>query len=112
MSEPSNERSCTVTTERPRQPSGRKYWKCASCGCSRPSSRGSDVGHPRLGEPRGQLDRLDALGNQLGMPRDRGELEVGRDAGQLPEQVLDVGLVARALPAENVGVDQDHATSA
>ena len=46
------------------------------------------------------------------MPRDRGELEVGCDAGKLPEQVLDVGLVARALPAENVGVDQDHATSA
>ena len=51
-------------------------------------------------------------GTELGTARDRGELEVGRDAGKLAEQVLDVGLVARALPAENVGVDQDHETSA
>jgi hypothetical protein len=54
-----------------------------------------------------QLQRLDPGRHALGMARDRGEVELGRRGRQRPQQVLDVGLVAGALPSEHVGVDQD-----
>ncbi len=67
--------------------------------------------HPLLLQPRGQLDRLDTVGHELGMARHGREAQVGRDARQLAQQVRDVRLVARARAAEHVGVDEDHATS-
>ena len=60
---------------------------------------------------RGQRDRLDPVGDELGLARDRGEPQVGRDAGQLAQQVEHVRLLARAAAAEHVGVDDDHASS-
>ncbi len=56
-----------------------------------------------------ELAGLDALGHELGMPGDGDEAQVGRDARQLAQQVPDVRLVARALAAEDVGVDDDEA---
>ncbi len=100
-----------MTTERPRQPSGSACWKWASSGRSRRRSRGSEPGHPRLLEARRQLDRLDAGRDEVGAARDGGEAQVGREPRQLAQQVRDVGLVAGALAAEHVGVDQDHASS-
>ena len=107
----SKERSCRVTTEGPANPRGRACWKCASCGRSRRSSSGSQHGHPRLLQPRPQRHRLDPVGDELGVAADGAEMEVGGDAGQLPQQVGDVGLVAGALASEHVGVDQDHTSS-
>ena len=66
-------------------------------------------GHPQLLRAGAELDRLDTPGDELGVARDRGEAElVAGERGQPAEQVLDVGLVAGALPAEDVGVDDDE----
>ncbi len=71
--------------------------------------------HPQLLRDGAELDRLDAVGNEVGPARDRGEAEVLaaelREAGEAGSHV---GLVAGALPAEHVGVDDDeqrHATA-
>ena len=59
-----------------------------------------------------ELDRLDAVRDEVGPARDRGEAElVAAQRRQQAEQVLDVGLVARALPAEHVGVDDDEGSA-
>ena len=60
----------------------------------------------------GELDRLDALGDELGPPRHRREAElVARRRRQPAQQVLDVRLVAGALAAEHVRVDDDERAS-
>ncbi len=69
-------------------------------------------GHAQLLGARGQVDRLDALGDEVGTAGDGGEPEVGSGGGKLPEEVRHVRLVAGALAAEDVGVDQDHRASA
>ena len=111
MSRPSNERSCTVTTERPAPAERQGVLEVRELRLQPPRAAAAARRPSAPPEARRELDRLDPVGDELGTARDRGELEVGRDAGKLAEQVRDVGLVARALPAENVGVDQDHATS-
>ena len=47
------------------------------------------------------------------MAGDRREAQVGRGSRQLAEEVLDVGLVAGPLAAEDVGVEEhvDHAAA-
>jgi hypothetical protein len=45
------------------------------------------------------------------MPRYGGEPKVGRNDGQLPQQVEDVGLLAGAVAAEHIGVEYDHTSS-
>jgi hypothetical protein len=64
---------------------------------------------PLLGAGR-QLDRLDAVGDELRVPRHRGEAEVGGGPGEGPEQVQDVRLVAGPLAPEDVGIHEhvDH----
>ena len=65
--------------------------------------------HARDLAPGGQLDRLDPVGDELGPARDRRQPQVGRrGGGELAQQRADVGLVARALAAEDVGVDHDE----
>ena len=59
---------------------------------------------------------LDSLGDELGVPRDGGEPKAGRrrERRQLAQEVEHVRLVARALAAEHVRVDDDerrHASS-
>ncbi len=65
-------------------------------------------GHTQLLDARRQRDRLDTRRHELGAPRDRGKAQAAAGRGQRAEQVLDVRLVARALPAEHVGVDDDE----
>jgi hypothetical protein len=69
--------------------------------------------HAHLLGARGKLDRLDAGWNPVGVPCHRSEAEVWCHRGQLAEEVLDVRLVARPLPSENVGIekDVDHAAA-
>ena len=71
--------------------------------------------HPQLLRARGELHGLDAVRDQLRVPGDGREPQARarRRPGQRPEQVPDVGLVARPLAAEDVGVDDDqrHASS-
>ena len=56
-------------------------------------------------------ERLDPFGHELGMTRHRAEGQVLRDERQLAQEVQHVGLLARALAAEHVRVDDDHASS-
>ena len=67
--------------------------------------------HPQLLRPRRECDGLDPVRHELGVPRHGREREVGRDRRQMPEEVQNVGLVPGAVATEDVGVDQDHATS-
>ena len=70
------------------------------------------VQHAHLLEARGHVHRLDARRHELGPPGQRGKAEpAAGENRQAREQVLDVGLVARALPAEDVRID-DHERSA
>ena len=62
-------------------------------------------------EPRLELDRLDAVGHELRMARDGREPKVGRDRGELAQQIEHVGLLTRPVAAEHVGVEDDHASS-
>ena len=62
-----------MTTVRPVQPSGSACWKCASSGLQAPEQPRQRPRHAQLLRPRGQLDRLDAVGHELGEPRHRGE---------------------------------------
>ena len=65
--------------------------------------------HARDLAARGQLDRLDPGGDEVGAAGDRRQPQVARRGrGELAEQGADVGLVARALAAEHVGVDHDE----
>src|SRR5262249_2915318 len=57
-------------------------------------------------------ERLDALRDEVGSPRDRREVQVGRGRRQLPQEVRDVRLVTCALAAQDVRVDDDHVTEA
>ena len=71
--------------------------------------------HAQLLGPRLERERLDAVGHELRMPRDRGEAKGSRCGVREPSQhVLHVRLVAGALPPEHVRVDDDerrHASS-
>ncbi len=58
-----------------------------------------------------QKDRLDAVGHELGVARHRREAQVGRGERERAQKIRHVGLVAGALAAEHVGVEEDHATS-
>ena len=72
--------------------------------------------HPQLLERRREAYGLDPLGNEVGIARDGGKPEAGggRERRQLAQEVEHVRLVACALAAEDVGVDDDersHASS-
>ena len=67
--------------------------------------------HARLLEARRQVDRLDSVGHELGVARHRGEVEIGRDNRQLAQEVQHVGLLAGAIAAEDIGVEDDHRSS-
>ena len=68
-------------------------------------------GHAEDLVARGQLDRLDAVGDELGVARDRGETNVWSAPRKPAEELADVRLVARAPAAERIGVDEDHAAA-
>src|SRR6185312_5375301 len=76
---------------------------------------GQSPRHPQLLRARREGDRLDALWDELGVPGHRPDPEPGRrgGAGERPEEVAHVALVAGPLAAEDVGVDYDevHASS-
>ena len=76
----SKERSWIVTTERPRQPSGSAYWKCASSGRTRRSRRGSETAIRASWSRAGSSIGSTPSGTSSGPPRHRREREVGRDA--------------------------------
>ncbi len=76
----SNERSCTVRRPGTGRPGGIACTKWASSGRRRRSRRGSPS-HPRLLQARAQLDRPDAVRDEVGPPRDGGDVEVGRAGG-------------------------------
>jgi hypothetical protein len=71
--------------------------------------------HPQLPAPRLERDRLDAVGHQLRVPRDRGEAKSSCRGVREPSQhVRHMRLVAGALAPEHVRVDHDerrHASS-
>ena len=72
--------------------------------------------HPQLLERRPEPHGLDPLGDELGVARDGGDPNSGsrRQRRQLAQEVEHVRLVACALAAEDVGVDDDersHASS-
>ena len=66
--------------------------------------------HPQLLRPRGQLDGLDPLRNELGMTGDGCDPQAGlrRERCECAQEVEDVRLVAGAAAAEHVGVDDDE----
>ena len=57
-----------------------------------------------------QRDGLDALGHELGVPRDRRDPQprLGRERRERTQEVEHVRLVAGAVAAEHVGVDDDE----
>ena len=56
------------------------------------------------------MDRLDAVRDEVGPPRERGEAKpVARRGGQLAQEIEDVRLVAGTPASEHVGVDDDEA---
>ncbi len=69
----------------------------------------NSVQHSHLLQARRNVHGLDAGRDELGTPGQRRETEiVAGERRQAREQILDVGLVARPLPAEHVGVDHDE----
>jgi hypothetical protein len=65
--------------------------------------------HPRLLESGRNVHRLDAVRDEVGTTGEGREAKVvAGEIRQPPEEVLDIRLVARALPAENVGIDDDE----
>ena len=93
---------------------GRQKWQ----GVLRMAEIGADVsertwqrpGHAEILGTSPELDRLDPSGNEVGPARDCHEPNpsLGRQRRELAEQVADVGLVARPLAPEDVGVERDH----
>ena len=88
--------------------SGSECTKCASAGRSRRRRSGTRTAMRSSWIARRQRDRLDSRRHELGAARDRGEAQAVADGGERAEQILDVRLVAGALPAEHVGVDHDE----
>ena len=68
-------------------------------------------GHPHLLALGAEANGLDPGRDELRVAGHGDEPEVGRDAGQLADQVRHIRLVARPLAAEHVGVDHDHRSS-
>ena len=56
-------------------------------------------------------ERLDAVGHELGMPGDGCEAQVRRNERKPAQQIQQIGLLARAVAAEHVRVEHDHASS-
>jgi hypothetical protein len=52
------------------------------------------------------MDRLDALGDEIRPACHRCEVQVGPRSGKLAQKVCEVRLVARALAAEDVGIEK------
>ena len=67
--------------------------------------------HAQLLRPSAQDDRLDAVRDEGRVPGDRGNPEALGNAGQRPQQLTHICLVARAATAEDVRVDDDHASA-
>jgi len=107
----SKERSCTVSTAGHGNAGGSECTKWASAGPQPAQQQRHAHGHAQLLDSRRQLDRLDAVGNELRMPRHGGEAEVGRNDWQLPQQVEHVGLLTGAVAAKHIGVEQNHTSS-
>ena len=106
-----------MTTPGHGQRSGSVYCVWTRSAPTRPSSRGSDQAiRSSWLEVASSIASMPA-GHELGVPRHGGDAQPrGRGRlGQLAEQVEDVGLVAGAVAAEHVGVDDDeriaHASS-
>ena len=72
-----------------------------------PDEAGEAPGHPPLLGVGGELDRLDAVRDELRLAGDGREAQVRGGAGERAQEVPDIGLVAGALAAEDVGVEQD-----
>ena len=70
--------------------------------------RGHRARHSKLLVSRRQVKRLHARRHKLRPPRDRREPKVRRHLRQGAQQLLDVRLVAGAMPAEDVGVHDDE----
>ena len=64
--------------------------------------------HPQLLRARRERNRLDAVGHEVGTPRQRREPEIASGSRELAQQVLDVRLVPGALAAEDVRVEHDE----
>jgi hypothetical protein len=64
--------------------------------------------HAQLLHTGPQLDRLDSFGEELRPARDRRETKIRGDLRERLQQPRDVRLVAGALPAQDVGVDDDQ----
>ena len=79
---------------------------------SRRSARGSDHAMRSSCERARELERLDAVGHEVGMAGDRDEPDPGvrRERPELAEEVERVRLVSRALASEHVGVEGDDAS--
>ena len=69
-------------------------------------------GHPQLLRACREPDRLDAIGHEVGTPRQRRKPEIGSRSRELPQKVLDVRLVPGALAAEDVRVEHDEGHAA
>ena len=82
--------------------------KVSPGGAQPPQQTGKRPGHAQFLRARGQLDRLDALRNELGVASDRGDPQVGGDVWQQAQQVQDVRLLTRPAAAEDVGIDGDE----
>ena len=72
-----------------------------------PDEAGEAPRHPPLLGVGGELDRLDAVRDERRLSGHGGEAQVRGGAGERAQEVPDVGLVAGALAAEDVGVEQD-----
>ena len=99
----------------PPHPNGSACWKCASAGVSRRSARGTDHTMRSSCEPAGTSTGSTPAGTRLRVAGQRSEPELAAgQLGQPPQQVQHVRLVAGAVPAEHVRVENDerrHATA-
>jgi hypothetical protein len=77
-------------------------------GAKPPEQAGDSERHAERLAPGRQLDRLDSVGNEAGAAGDRGEAEIAwACGGELTQEPGHVGLVTGALPAEDVGIEDD-----
>jgi hypothetical protein len=89
-------------------PGGNHVLEVRERGRKAPQEARELVGHPKRLASRRERDRLDAFRHELGSPCHGREPKLGRERGQLGEKCGDIALVAGALPAKDVRIEEDE----
>ena len=99
-----------MTTAGHGRTNGTAYWVCTSAAPRAAEQPRQRPEHPQLLDRRPEHERLDPGRDELGMSRGRRDPQAGvaGERSKLAQKVAHVRLVAGAMPAEHVRVDDDE----